>query len=131
MEQKLLTTKQVMEYFNVKDSRTIKKFIKQGLKVIPIGTRDFRFDRKDVEEFADVLNFNNKYVKLGISIAEKDLMAYGASAQLGFIVLINNETIRLGREGIYEVDDWMVLNQVSFPYGAPASTLVEYVIKTD
>ena len=51
----LLTTKQVMEYFNVKDSRTITKFIKQGLKVIPIGQRDYRFDQKDVEEFAEYL----------------------------------------------------------------------------
>lgn len=55
MEQKLLTTKQVMEYFQIKDSRTITKFIKQGLKVIPIGARDFRFDKKDVEEFANYL----------------------------------------------------------------------------
>ena len=52
---KLLTTKQVMGYFNVKDRRTITKFIKQGLKVIPIGQRDYRFDQKDVEEFAEHL----------------------------------------------------------------------------
>lgn len=51
----LWTTKQVMEYFNVKDSRTITKFIKQGLKVVPIGQRDYRFDPKDVEEFAEHL----------------------------------------------------------------------------
>jgi len=36
MQEKFLTTKQAMEYFQVKDSRTIKKFIKQGLKYIPI-----------------------------------------------------------------------------------------------
>lgn len=51
----LLTTKQVMEYFNVKDSRTITKFIKQGLKVIPIGAKDYRFKQEDVEEFAEHL----------------------------------------------------------------------------
>lgn len=51
----LLTTKDVMEYFNVKDSRTISKFIKQGLKVIPIGQKDFRFKQEDVEEFAEHL----------------------------------------------------------------------------
>lgn len=55
MEEKLLTTKQAMEYFQVKDSRTIKKFIKQGLKYIPIGTKDYRFDKKDIEEFAEHL----------------------------------------------------------------------------
>lgn len=52
---KLLTTKEVMEYFNVKDSRTITKFIKQGLKVIPIGSKDYRFKQEDVEEFAERL----------------------------------------------------------------------------
>lgn len=51
----LLTTKQVMQYFNVKDSRTITKFIKQGLKVIPIGVKDYRFKQEDVEEFAEHL----------------------------------------------------------------------------
>ncbi len=51
----LLTTKDVMKYFNVKDSRTISKFIRQGLKVIPIGQKDFRFKQEDVEEFAEHL----------------------------------------------------------------------------
>lgn len=51
----LLTTKQVMEYFQVKDRRTIIKFIKQGLKVIPISNKDYRFKKEDVEEFAEHL----------------------------------------------------------------------------
>lgn len=55
MEQNLLTMEQVKLYFQVKDSRTIKKFIKQGLKFIPIGSKDYRFDKKDVEEFAEHL----------------------------------------------------------------------------
>ena len=55
MNQNLLTTEEVKHYFQVKDTRTIKKFIKQGLKYIPIGTRDYRFERKDVEEFAEHL----------------------------------------------------------------------------
>lgn len=53
--EKLLTTKEVMNYFNVKDSRTISKFIKQGLKVIPIGQKDYRFKQEDIEEFAEHL----------------------------------------------------------------------------
>ncbi len=55
MEQNLLTTEEVKEYFQIKDTRTIKKFIKQGLKYIPIGSRDYRFEKKDVEEFAEHL----------------------------------------------------------------------------
>jgi len=48
----LLTTKQVADYFGVSVQTITQKFIKQGLKVIPIGQRDYRFDTKDVEEFA-------------------------------------------------------------------------------
>ncbi|MCI8470361.1 MAG: helix-turn-helix domain-containing protein [Clostridia bacterium] len=50
-----LTTKQVMEHFNVKDSRTITKFRRQGLKYIEIGTKDYRYDPKDIEEFEEHL----------------------------------------------------------------------------
>lgn len=53
--QNLLTTKQVADYFNVKPVTVTQKFIKQGLKVIPIGQKDYRFDVKDVEEFAEHL----------------------------------------------------------------------------
>lgn len=79
----------------------------------------------------DSLNFSGKQVKLGVSIAEKDLMTYGGTADKGFMMKINDELIRLGREGRYESDDWIVLGQVSFPRGAPASVLVEYVVKTE
>ena len=55
MERRLLTTEEVKKFFQVKDNRTIKKFIKQGLKYISIGSKDYRFDEKDVEEFAEHL----------------------------------------------------------------------------
>lgn len=51
----LLTTKQVAEYFGVSPRTVTQKFIKQGLKVIPIGTKDYRFKQEDVEEFAEHL----------------------------------------------------------------------------
>ena len=62
-----LTTKQVMEYFNVKDSRTIAKFRKQGLKFIEIGSKDYRYKKEDVEEFAEhkielAQEKNNEYI---------------------------------------------------------------------
>ena len=31
------------------------KFIRQGLKVIPIGAKDYRFKQEDIEEFAEHL----------------------------------------------------------------------------
>ena len=39
MEENLLTINEVKEYFNVKDNRTILKFIKQGLPFIPIRNK--------------------------------------------------------------------------------------------
>lgn len=54
MQENLLTMEELKQYFQVKDTRTIKKFIKQGLKYIPIGTREKRFDPKDVLEFVEM-----------------------------------------------------------------------------
>ena len=45
-----LTLEQVKERFQVKDNRTIIKFMQQGLKFIKIG-KQYRFDLKDIEEF--------------------------------------------------------------------------------
>ena len=36
MEQNLLTIEEVNDYFKVKDTRTINKFIRQGLKYVPV-----------------------------------------------------------------------------------------------
>ncbi|MGN1269388.1 MAG: hypothetical protein ACI4UU_00740 [Clostridia bacterium] len=55
MEQRLLTMEETKQYFQVKDTRTIKKFIKQGLKYIPIGNKDYRFEKEDLEEFKEHL----------------------------------------------------------------------------
>lgn len=51
--EKLLTTEQAKEYFGIRDTRTIKKFINQGLKYFPVGTKDYRFDIKDILEFVE------------------------------------------------------------------------------
>lgn len=55
MGENLITMEEVKQYFKVKDTRTIKKFIKQGLKYIPIGSKDYRFKKEDIEEFAEHL----------------------------------------------------------------------------
>lgn len=53
--EKLLTTKEVADYFGVTPITVTQKFIKMGLKVIPIGQKDYRFKQEDVEEFAEHL----------------------------------------------------------------------------
>ena len=54
MQEKLLTTKQVAEFFQVTERTITQKFIKEGLKYMPIGTKDYRFSEKDVSEFIEI-----------------------------------------------------------------------------
>lgn len=54
MQEKLLTTKQVAEKFQVCSRVITQKFIKEGLKFIKVGTKDYRFVEKDVDEFIEI-----------------------------------------------------------------------------
>lgn len=51
--ERLWDMEETKQYFNVKDSRTIIKFIHQGLPYFKIGSKDYRFDPKDVEKFVE------------------------------------------------------------------------------
>lgn len=79
----------------------------------------------------DTINFNKSFVKLGISLGEKDLMTYKESENKSLMFQIDNELIKLGQDGIYETDDVVQINQLTFPQGAPASLLIEYVINNE
>lgn len=51
----LLTTKQVAEMCQVKARTVTQKFVKkEGLPVIKIGKRDYRFDPRDVKNFLEL-----------------------------------------------------------------------------
>lgn len=52
--EKLLTTKEVAKIFGVTERTITQKFIKEGLKYFPIGSKDFRFSIKDIEEFIEL-----------------------------------------------------------------------------
>ncbi len=51
MSENLLTTEEAMQYFQIKDSRTMTKFRKQGLKCFKIGSKDYRYRKEDMQEF--------------------------------------------------------------------------------
>lgn len=53
MNEKLLTTKQVAEYFGVANETVTQKFIPRGLKYFEVGTKDYRYNKKDVFEFEE------------------------------------------------------------------------------
>lgn len=60
--EKLLTTKQVADIFNV-DARTVtNNFIRNGLEFIQIGVKDYRYELKDVEKFKEELKRNRQKV---------------------------------------------------------------------
>lgn len=51
MEEILLTSEQAMKYFQIKDSRTLTKFRKMGLKCFKVGSKDYRYRLEDIKEF--------------------------------------------------------------------------------
>ncbi len=55
MEEKLLTTKEVAEYFQVSSDTVLVILIKKGLKYIPVGAKDYRYNKKDVLEFEEMI----------------------------------------------------------------------------
>ncbi len=50
---KLLTTKEVARIFGVDVRTVLHNFIPKGLKFFKIGSRDYRFDIKDIEKFKE------------------------------------------------------------------------------
>ena len=62
-------------------------------------------------------------IKFGISIDPYDLLI---RPEWGFRV--NERYIKMGKTGMYEIDEPMIVSSLTFPEGAPASILVEFVI---
>ena len=92
--------------------------------------------------FSLVSHFDIARMKLGVSIGEKDLMKLDASG--GFYFIINNEQIHmkfsiddseeqpqflLTKSCLYETERETEISTISFPNGAPASTIIEYSIQ--
>ena len=53
MEKRLLTTREVAEYFGVDSSTVTQKFIKEGLEYFPVSVKDYRYNEKDVLKFEE------------------------------------------------------------------------------
>ena len=73
--------------------------------------------------------------KIGISIGEDDFQSFGAAQteqgwikENDFSVEINGERVVIGRTFMYEITDIALDNPtISFPDGAPVSTIVDVV----
>ena len=95
------------------------------------------------QSFSFQNNNQGTFIKLGVSIGEKDLMLLDATT--GFYFTIDNEQIHmkfaiddsqvepqfiLTKSGLYETERYTQISTVAFPMGAPASTILEYSIQS-
>lgn len=67
---------------------------------------------------------------IGIFTPEKErpvIYKLGIQASVGTIVNINNTLIKIGRTGIYELDDTVKVTYLSFPNGADENTIIDFI----
>lgn len=62
-----------------------------------------------------------------IEETEPLIIKLGIQATVGTIVRINNRDIKIGKTGIYELDEIVTVKTLSFPYGADEKTIVDFV----
>lgn len=55
----------------------------------------------------------------------------GIQADAGTIVSINNTNIKIGNTGIYQLDDIIKINELSFPNGASENTIIDFIYAGD
>lgn len=55
------------------------------------------------------------------------LIKLGIQAEEGTLVEINNATIKIGKTGIYELDNVVDIRRIVFPNGADESVLIDFV----
>lgn len=78
----------------------------------------------------------NHNLQLGFSIGEKDAMHQLNSKDKKewswviepLIVKIDEQLIKIGQKCVYNPDPQIFHHTITFPYGAPASTIVDYII---
>lgn len=51
----------------------------------------------------------------------------GIQATTGTVVNINDTLIKIGRTGIYELDDSVKITYLSFPNGADENTIIDFI----
>lgn len=81
------------------------------------------------QEVAASITDTGQSVLLGITIGEKDFMTYPPNNP--FYFMLNNERIIMGRTCMYELSNPIQLTRLTFPLGAPASTIIDFVCLGD
>lgn len=60
-------------------------------------------------------------------VTKPNLYKLGIQSSPGTIVLVNHKTIKIGKTGIYELDEVVNITSLIFPNGADEETLVDFV----
>lgn len=78
--------------------------------------------------------FTNELVRFGISIDEKDWWKIESDVEhfpLGFYFMLNGNKIKIDKKLMYETDDFIKVNNFSFPFEVPKSVKIDYIINND
>lgn len=75
----------------------------------------------------DLLAENGKISEFTPETSHPILTKMGIQSTPGTIVKVNNVEIKIGKTGIYELDEVVAVKSIVFPYGADADTIVDFV----
>lgn len=75
----------------------------------------------------DLLENNQPIGSLTPEDTKPVLYKLGIQTDTGTIVLLNNIPIKIGKTGIYELDQVVNVRSLVFPDGAPENTIVDFV----
>lgn len=67
---------------------------------------------------------------IGILTPEKErpvLYKLGIQTEVGTIVQINDKEIKIGKTGIYELDDVIKITNIVFPNGASSDIIIDFI----
>lgn len=60
-------------------------------------------------------------------VTKPTLTKLGIQAEVGTLIRINGVDIRIGKTGIYELDETVSIQHLSFPNGADENTIVDFI----
>ena len=75
----------------------------------------------------DLLDDNQPIGSFTPETSKPILYKLGIQAAVGTVVQINNATIKIGKTGIYELDNIVDIVRLVFPNGADANTIVDFI----
>ena len=76
---------------------------------------------------SDLLAENGKISEFTPESSQPILSKLGIQTSPGTIIKVNGVEIKIGKTGIYELDEVVNVKSLSFPNGADADTIIDFV----